>query len=51
MEALDFEDDDIIVGLQADELLPERCISAVAEDLAEHTNIKVATYGRAADEC
>ena len=44
VEALDFEDDDIVVGLQADEpLLPERCISAVAEDLAEHTNIKVAT--------
>ena len=41
---LDFEDDDIIVGLQADEpFLPHEVIVQLAEDMQEHTNIKVAS--------
>lgn len=44
IELLDYDDDDIIVGLQADEpFIPADVINQLAADLAEHTNVKVAS--------
>lgn len=44
IEALDCEDDEIIVGVQADEpLIPPVSIAQVANNLTEHDNVKVAT--------
>ena len=42
--ALDFDEDDIVVGLQADEpLIPPQVITDLARDLADHDHAKVAT--------
>jgi len=44
---LDYSDDDIIVGLQADEpFMPSKVIQKLAEDLTEHDNVKVASVCR-----
>lgn len=44
VEALECEDDEIIVNVQADEpLIPPALINQVAEDLELHDNVKVAT--------
>lgn len=44
VEALEYDEDEIIVGVQADEpLIPPQAIREVAGNLAEHDNVKVAT--------
>lgn len=44
VESLELEDDEIVVNVQADEpMIPPAVINQVANDLAEHDNIKVAT--------
>lgn len=41
---LEYEENDVIVGLQADEpFLPSKVIKQLAEDLEEHDNVKVAS--------
>ena len=54
VEALDFEDDEIVVCVQADEpLIPPALILNLAEDLKEHSTVKVTTLCeplRSADE-
>lgn len=42
--ALDYDEDDIIVGVQGDEpLIPPEVIKQLAEDLNEHDNVKVSS--------
>ncbi|MCB1828546.1 MAG: 3-deoxy-manno-octulosonate cytidylyltransferase [Coxiellaceae bacterium] len=42
--ALEYDDDDIVVGVQCDEpLIPPETIKQLAEDLYEHDNVKVAS--------
>lgn len=44
VEALEYEDDEIVVNVQGDEpLIPSELINQVAQDLSEHTNVKVAS--------
>lgn len=44
VESLELEEDEIVVNVQADEpLIPPAVINQVANDLAEHDNVKVAT--------
>lgn len=44
VEALDFEDDEIVVNLQGDEpLMPPHAIKQVADALYEHDNVKIAS--------
>ena len=44
VEALDCEDEEIVIGLQADEpLMPADAIRQLAESLEEHDNVKVAS--------
>jgi len=44
VEALDCEDDEVIIGLQADEpLMPADVIRQLAESLDEHDNVKIAS--------
>lgn len=44
VEALDYDDDEIIVNVQGDEpLIPSKLITQVAQDLEAHDNVKVAS--------
>ncbi len=44
VEALDYDNDEIIVNVQGDEpLIPSKLIAKVAEDLETHDNVKVAS--------
>ena len=47
VEALDCDEDEIIVNVQGDEpLVPPEAIAHLAEDLAEHDNVKIATLAQ-----
>ena len=44
VEAMELDDDEVVIGLQADEpLMPHAVIRSLAEDLIEHDNIHVAS--------